>query len=81
MKMSRVSASTAHQPELPLERQVEYVAALGAIAWALGWAAWAFWDFLLPPDLTRPSRAKWANTASGLTLIAGASWILSEQLF
>ena|GEM_PF-5243050 len=64
--------------EYPLERQIEYVAALAALGWLAGYVGWAFRSSLLPKGSKKPIRDDWTSAGMGLAGVAGLSWFLSE---
>jgi hypothetical protein len=74
------SKLSQHPAEYPLERAIEYVAALAALGWVFGYVGWALQAFLLPDAVPKPNREAWTTTGMGLAGVAGISWFLSELL-
>jgi hypothetical protein len=71
---------STHAAEYPLERMVEYVAALAAVGWVFGYLGWALQSSLLQESAQMPSREAWTATGMGLAGVAGISWFISELL-
>ena len=73
-----MSGQRAGTPNLPFERQVEWVGAVAALGGILGYIAWAFCDLLFP-DLEL-NAGVWTRHGIGLLGAAALSWLVSGTL-